>query len=155
MGAGVPAGAAAVHQRAVGAIGGSIPSAVAARLASPGGGPVVAVLGDDTAGFRISELDTAVRYGLPLVAVIGNDARWNAEHLIQLRDFGADRLVGCGLNRTRHDLVAAAFGRHGEHVRAAAEPGPALGRALEAGRPACVNGQIEGAAAPVVTRAEG
>ncbi len=79
-----------------GAIGAGLPYALAARCAVPDA-PVVAVMGDGTVGFHIAEFDTAVRYGLPFVAVVGNDARWNAEYQIQLRDYGADRLVGCEL----------------------------------------------------------
>ena len=36
-----------------------------------------------------------MRYGLPFVAVVGNDAAWNAEYQIQLRDYGPDRLFEC------------------------------------------------------------
>ena len=43
------------------------------------------------------ELDTAVREQAPVIAVIGNDLRWNAEHLIQLRSYGPQRLIGCEL----------------------------------------------------------
>ena len=54
-------------------------------------------MGDGTFGFHCAEIDTAVRYGLPFLAVVGNDARWNAEYQIQLRDYGRDRLIGCEL----------------------------------------------------------
>lgn len=37
----------------------------------------------------------AVRYGLSFLVVVGNDARWNAEYQIQLRDDGPERLIGC------------------------------------------------------------
>ena len=56
-----------------GSIGASIPFAIAARLAEPRA-PVIAVMGDGTFGFHMAEFDTAVRYGLPFVAVVGNDA---------------------------------------------------------------------------------
>ena len=73
-----------------GSIGASIPFAIAARASHPAA-PVLAVMGDGTFGFHMAEFDTAVRYGLPFVAVVGNDAAWNAEHQIQLRDYGAER----------------------------------------------------------------
>ena len=57
------------------------------------------------------ELDTAVREQAPVIAVIGNDLRWNAEHLIQLRSYGPQRLIGCELSPTaRYDEVASALG---------------------------------------------
>jgi acetolactate synthase-1/2/3 large subunit len=130
-----------------GSIGSALPMAVAARLACPDR-PVLAVMGDGTFGFHAFELDTALRYGVPLVVVIGNDARWNAEHTLQLRHYGAERAVGCALLPARYDRVAEALGGHGELVERAADLEPALARAFASGRPACVNVMIEGLAAP-------
>lgn len=133
-----------------GAIGPSIPFAMAARCARPGA-RILAVLGDGTFGFHMAEFDTAHRHGLPFVAVVGNDARWNAEHQIQLREYGAARTHGCELAPgTRYDLVAAALGAHGEYVTRAEELAPALERAFAAGKPACVNVVIAGQPAPSV-----
>ncbi|HWT08851.1 MAG TPA: thiamine pyrophosphate-dependent enzyme, partial [Roseomonas sp.] len=133
-----------------GAIGPSIPFAMAARCARPGA-RILAVLGDGTFGFHMAEFDTAHRHGLPFVAVVGNDARWNAEHQIQLREYGAGRAHGCELAPgTRYDLVAAALGAHGEYVTRAEDLAPALERAFAAGRPACVNVVIAGQPAPSV-----
>jgi acetolactate synthase I/II/III large subunit len=133
-----------------GSIGSALPMAVAARLACPDR-PVLAVMGDGTFGFHALELDTALRYRLPIVVIVGNDARWNAEHTLQLRHYGAERAVGCELLATRYDQLAEALGGHGELVRRADELEPALVRALAAGRPAVVNVMIEGLAAPTFT----
>jgi acetolactate synthase-1/2/3 large subunit len=111
---------------------------------------VFAVLGDGTIGFHISEFETAVRRGLPLVAVLGNDARWNAESQIQLRDYGANRMHGCELLPTRYDQVVAALGGHGETVERAADLPGAIERALASGKPACINVMIESIAAPAI-----
>lgn len=134
------------------AIGSALPMALAASVAKPGA-PVVALMGDGTFGFHVAEIDTAVRYRLPFVVVIGNDARWNAEYQIQLREYGADRLVGCELLPTRYDQVTAAFGGHGEQVTAADALVPAVDRAHRSGLPSCVNVATEGVPAPVVRRA--
>ena len=130
-----------------GAIGAAIPMALAARLRHPDR-PVIAALGDGTFGFHAFELDTAARYGLPVVTIVGNDARWNAEHQLQLQHYGADRTVGCALRPSRYDQMAAALGAHGEHVERAADLEPALDRALRAGIPAIVNISIASLAAP-------
>ncbi len=134
-----------------GAIGASLPFAIAARIAEPAA-PVIAVLGDGSFGFHMAEFDTAVRYGLPFLAVVGNDAAWNAERQIQLRDYGPERSHGCRLLPARYDLVAAALGGHGELVRDAPELAPALRRALASGKPACVNVMIESVPAPSYKR---
>jgi hypothetical protein len=111
-----------------GSIGAALPFAAAAKLARPQSS-VVAMLGDGTFGFHASELDTAVRHSLAYVAVVGNDACWNAERQIQLRAYGAARARGCELLPARYDRVAEGFGAHGEHVERASELAPALERA--------------------------
>jgi acetolactate synthase-1/2/3 large subunit len=134
-----------------GSIGSALPFAAAAKLARPGA-TVVAMLGDGTFGFHSSEIDTAVREGLAYVAVVGNDRCWNAEYQIQLRSYGAPRAQGLDLLRTRYDQVAVAFGAHGELVQRPGELAPALTRAVQAGRMACVNVHIERLPAPVYRR---
>jgi acetolactate synthase-1/2/3 large subunit len=134
-----------------GAIGAAVPFAVAARLASPDA-PVVAMSGDGAFGFHLAECDTAARRKLPFVAVVGNDAFWNAERQIQIRTYGAERAVGCELAPTRYDRVVAALGGHGEHVERAADLGAALDRAFRSGRPACVNVAIASVPAPRLAR---
>jgi acetolactate synthase-1/2/3 large subunit len=132
-----------------GAIGASLPFALAARCAEPRA-PVFAILGDGTFGFHMAEFETAVRRDLPFVAIVGTDARWNAEYNLQLRDYGANRALGCELAATRYDLVASALGGHGELVERAADLSGAVERALASGKPACVNVMIECAAAPLL-----
>jgi len=135
-----------------GAIGGSIPMAIAARRIEPRA-PVIAVMGDGTFGFHMAEFDTAVRHKLPFVAILGNDACWNAESQIQRRDYGENRMHGCDLLPTRYDQVVAALGGHGELVERIEDLLPAVERALAAaaaGKPACVNIMAESIASPVI-----
>ena len=134
-----------------GSIGTSIPFALAARLARPDA-RIVTVLGDGTVGFHVMEYDTAVRYDIPFIAVVGNDAAWNAEFQIQLREYGDERLVGCELLPSRYDRVAEALGGHGEHVDSASDLAPALQRAGASDLPALVNVNLARDAAPVVRR---
>ncbi len=136
---------------AAGSIGSALPFALAARLAQREA-PVIAVLGDGTFGFHCAEIDTAVRYGLPFLAVVGNDARWNAEYQIQLRDYGRERTIGCELLPSRYDQVCVAFGGHGEHITDPESLLPAAERALRSGLPACLNVMIDGLPAPSITR---
>jgi acetolactate synthase-1/2/3 large subunit len=134
-----------------GAIGVGLPFAIGARAAVPA--PTLALMGDGSFGFHMAELDTAARHGLPFVCVVGNDSRWNAEHQIQLRDYGANRAHGCELAPgTRYDLVATALGGHGEYVERAEDLAPALERAFASNRPAVVNVVIAGEPAPTLNR---
>jgi acetolactate synthase I/II/III large subunit len=132
-----------------GSIGSSLPMACAARVVEREA-PVFVVLGDGTFGFHMAEFETAVRCNLPFVAVVGTDARWNAEYNLQVRDYGPNRTFGCELLPTRYDLVVAALGGHGELVQTVDELPGAIERSLASGRPACINVMIESIPAPVV-----
>jgi acetolactate synthase-1/2/3 large subunit len=135
-----------------GSIGSALPFPLAARGARPQA-TVVAMLGDGTFGFHMAEFDTALRAHLPFVAVVGNDACWNAEYQIQLRSYGRERAVGCELRPARYEQAVAGLGGHGEYVEGAAELAPALARAVASGLPACVNVMIERLPAPTVAGA--
>lgn len=132
-----------------GSIGASLSYACTARIAEPNA-PVFVVLGDGTVGFHLAEFETAVRHKLPFVLILGNDALWNAESQIQLREYGKDRMHGCDLMPARYDLVMAAFGGHGELVERAEDLPGAIERSLASGKPACINIMTESIAAPVI-----
>ncbi|WP_353431834.1 thiamine pyrophosphate-binding protein [Polynucleobacter sp. MWH-UH23A] len=134
-----------------GSIGSALPFAVAARVAKPDV-PIISVMGDGTFGFHSAEIDTAVRYQLPFILVVGNDARWNAEYQIQVREYGKDRTIGCELLPSHYEKVCEAFGGHGELVQHSDEVLPAAKRALESKLPSCLNIMIEGLAAPNIKR---
>ena len=135
-----------------GSIGSAIPYAIAAKVARPQA-TVLALLGDGTFGFHMAEYDTAVRENIDFMAVIGNDACWNAEYQIQVNTYGVARAKGCTLLPARYDRVVAALGGHGEHVTHAAGLSAALQRAKQARAPAAINVALAGCAAPVVSRA--
>ena len=134
-----------------GSIGSSLPMGGAARVVERDA-PVFVVLGDGTFGFHMAEFETAVRCNLPFVAVVGTDARWNAEYNLQVRDYGPNRTFGCELLPTRYDLVVTALGGHGELVQSAEELPGAIERSLASGKPACINVMIESIPAPLVRR---
>lgn len=134
-----------------GSIGAGISFALASRVAKPNA-PIIAVMGDGTFGFHSAEIDTAVRYGLDFVILVGNDARWNAEYQIQLKDYGKDRTIGCELLPSSYEKVCQAFGGHGELVTSSNEILPAVKRAIASNLPSCLNVMIEGLAAPNIKR---
>lgn len=134
-----------------GSIGAATPFALAARVAEQND-PVLTIMGDGTFGFHMAEFDTAVRNDIPFVAVVGNDACWNAEHQIQIRDYGENRAHACELLPARYDQVVEAMGGYGEHVTRAEDIAGAIERAYASGKPACVNVMIQSVAAPIVRR---
>ena len=111
--------------------------AIAAQLANPDK-RVVCVTGDGSLGFQIMEFDTYLRFGLPIVTVVLNNACWgmsiSGQHAMWK---GKD--LNVRLEPTRYDLMVEACGGHGELVTDPADLLPAYRRALASGKPACVN----------------
>jgi acetolactate synthase-1/2/3 large subunit len=122
----------------LGCLGTGMPFAIAAKVAHPER-PVICVVGDGSVGLNFAEFDTMVRHNLPIVTVVNNDQQWGMSAHGQDLIFGTGHRVATDLAPTRYDLAAAGFGCHAEHVERPNELGPALHRALAAGRPACVN----------------
>ena len=104
---------------------------------------VVVVAGDGAFGLNGFEFDTLVRFGLPAVIVIGNDAGWGEIRVPQAGIYGEDAGVAVELAPTRYDKLTESFGGHGEHVERPDELAPALERALASGEPAIVNVMLD------------
>jgi acetolactate synthase-1/2/3 large subunit len=122
----------------LGTLGVGMPFALAAQITHPKR-RVVIVYGDGSFGLNGMEFDTAVRFNLPIVGVVGNDGAWGQMMRPQGAIYGWDRLQGTLLNYTRYDKVVEALGGHGEHVTEPGQIRPALERAAASGKPALVN----------------
>ena len=85
------------------------------------------------------EMETAVRYGLPIVVVVHNDLGWGMTRDMQVEFFGRGRESGNELGLVRYDKMVEALGGHGELVERPEVIRPAIERAVTSGRPACVN----------------
>ncbi len=125
----------------LGTLGVGMPFALAAQIANPDK-RVLIIYGDGSFGLNGFEFDTAIRFNLPIVGIIGNDAAWGQMLRPQVMMYGRERMVATELAPTRYDKVVEALGGHGELVT---EPGqiiPALERAYASGKAACVNVMI-------------
>ncbi len=122
----------------LGTLGVGMPFALAAQVANPDR-RVVIIYGDGSFGLNGFEFDTAVRFGLPIVGVLGNDGAWGQMMRPQAGLYGKDRIVATKLNFTRYDKVVEALGGHGEFVERPEDLRPALDRAAASGKPALVN----------------
>lgn len=125
----------------LGCLGVGLPFAMAARIVNTSG-RVFCITGDGAVGLNIQEFETMVRHRLPVVTVVFNNQCWGMSAHAQDLMFGANRRVVSELAPTRYADVAAAFGCHAEQVDKLSELRPALSRALDSGRPACVNVMI-------------
>jgi len=115
-----------------------LPFALGAKVASPED-TVICVTGDGAFGIGAMEIDTAVRLDLPVICVIGNDQVWGMIQRAQISLFGGDRVIAAELgDRPYHEMVVA-LGGYGERVEDPEEIRPALERARDSGKPACLN----------------
>jgi acetolactate synthase-1/2/3 large subunit len=127
----------------LGTLGVGLPFAIAAKLARPEKEAFV-LFGDGAFGFNGFEFDTAVRFNLPLVSVVGNNAAWNQIRYGEIAKYGEARGDTANLlAATRYDRVVEALGGYGDHVTEPKDIRPALERARQSGRPACVNVMID------------
>jgi acetolactate synthase-1/2/3 large subunit len=133
----------------LGTLGIGAPFALAAKKLHPDK-KVLILYGDGSFGLNGFDMETAVRFGLPVVAIVGNDAAWGQIRGPQVAFYGEERAVATGLAPVRYDRVVEAFGGYGEHVENPGQIGPALRRAFDSGKPACINVPID----PTTLRAE-
>jgi acetolactate synthase-1/2/3 large subunit len=129
----------------LGMLGSSLPTALAAKVAYPDS-RVIMLTGDGAFGFNGMEFDTAVRHGLNIVAILGNDSAWGIDRQIQLGLYG--RPVATELLQTRYEQVVQGLGGYGEFVERAEDLEPALHRAFASARPALLNVAIQRAISP-------
>ena len=129
----------------LGMLGSSLPTALAAKVAYPNS-RVFMLTGDGAFGFNGMEFDTAVRHGLNIVAIVGNDSAWGIDRQIQLGLYG--RAVATDLRQSRYEQIVQGLGGHGEFVERPEDLKPALERALAAGKPALLNVAVERAISP-------
>jgi acetolactate synthase-1/2/3 large subunit len=122
----------------LGCLGVGVPFAIAAKHLYPNS-KVLIINGDGSFGFNGFEFDTALRFGLPVVSIVGNDAAWGQIRTPQKNMVGAERAVATSLAPTHYDQVVAALGGYGEQVEDPAEIIPALERAFASGKAACIN----------------
>jgi acetolactate synthase-1/2/3 large subunit len=119
--------------------------AIAAKLLRPDR-RVLLVAGDGAFGLNGMEMETAVRFGLPMTVIIGNDGGWGQIRNPQLSFFGAERAVGTSLPFTRFDRMVEALGGRGVHVTEPGQIRPALERALASDAVTCINVVLDPAA---------
>nr|HRC87748.1 thiamine pyrophosphate-dependent enzyme [Thermoanaerobaculia bacterium] len=116
--------------------------ALAAQLCRPES-QVWLLWGDGAAGLSLVEMDTFARHGLPVIALVGNDASWAQIAREQVEILGDP--VGTVLARTDYHQAAQGLGGQGILVRSTREVPAALARAQQlalAGHPVLVNAHL-------------
>lgn len=122
-----------------GTMGVGLPYGIGSILAKPDKQNLV-LHGDGSMGMNAMELDTLVRFNLPVVTVISNNAGWTARTPNQ-------RKPGRELGFTPFHEMAKVLGCYGERVEDPDEIRPALERAFSSGKPAVIDVIVEPTAA--------
>jgi len=116
---------------ALGSLGVGTGFAIAAGLANPAK-EVLCYYGDGSFGMTAFDMETANRFGVPYLAVIGNNSAMNQIRYGQLAKYGEQRgSVGNLLGDVPFGKFAEMLGGYGEEVRDPAQIAPALQRARE------------------------
>jgi acetolactate synthase-1/2/3 large subunit len=122
----------------LGCLGVGAPFAIAAKHLNPDK-RVLIINGDGSFGLNGFEFDTAIRFGLPIVSIVGNDGGWGQIRTPQVGMVTEERAIATKLAATRYDKIVEAMGGHGEHVENPDDLPGALERAFASGKPACIN----------------
>ncbi|MFX0035945.1 MAG: thiamine pyrophosphate-binding protein [Candidatus Hermodarchaeota archaeon] len=124
-------------------LGGGVPMAIASKYVYPEK-KVLVLTGDGSFLFNGKEIETALRFNLPIVVVISNDRLWGMVARGQKMSHGK-KFFGLGTslsNKTRYDKYAEAFNCFGELVTDPNGIRPALQRAFDSGIPAVIDVRI-------------
>ena len=115
--------------------------AAAAQLARPGK-QVCIVYGDGAFGLTGFDVESYVRFNLPIVSVLGNNGAWNQTTQGVVRRGG--RGLGTYLSQeTDYAKIMEGMGGYGERITDPAEITPALDRAFSSGKPALLDVVID------------
>jgi len=118
-------------------VGHGVGMAIGAQLARPGK-QVVLVIGDGGLGIGGFDIETAVRYGLPIHTVLWNNSSWGPgfEEMPLLK--GRTDPFNM-LEEIRYDQMFSVLGCHTEHVTQPADIQGSLEKALRSGKTSFVN----------------
>ncbi len=108
--------------------------------------PVFAFQGDGAWGISgLSEVMTAVREEIPVVAVVFDNNQWGAEKKNQI-DYYDSRFVGTNLKNPDFARIARDMGAEGYRVEKPEQVRDAVEAALKSGKPAVIDAVLDGSA---------
>jgi sulfoacetaldehyde acetyltransferase len=122
---------------AFGNCGYAYPTALGAKVGRPDR-PSVAYIGDGAWGMSLTEVMTAVRERIPVVAVVFDNGQWGAEKRNQI-DYFDSRFLGTELENPNFAEVARAMGAQGSTVEHEDQVGDALLAAIASNQPTVIN----------------
>jgi len=130
-----------ISNRAHGALGYSLSGAIGAHFGRPGV-KCVSVMGDGSFGFTGGELETVVRYKLPITFVVISNSSFGWIKAGQKTGFGG-RYFSVDFDRTDHARIAEVYGLKAWSVEDPARLRPALAAAIEHAGPTLVDVRMQ------------
>ncbi len=124
-----------------GLVGFSFACGLGAKLAAPER-PVISLMGDGGFGMTVSELSTAVDHNINRLTVVMNNKCWGAEKAYQ-RDFFGERYIGANISSPPFDKLAELYGAKGYRTETLEDTAQAIEDALECGKPAVIDVQVD------------
>ena len=103
---------------------------------------VISLMGDGGFGMTISELSTAVEYGINTITIVMNNKSWGAEKAYQ-KDFFGKRYLGADISSPPFDKVAELYGAKGFKVTKTSEINQAVKAALEISKPVVIDVDVD------------
>jgi thiamine pyrophosphate-dependent acetolactate synthase large subunit-like protein len=103
---------------------------------------VVSLMGDGGFGMTLSELSTAVEYGINTITIVMNNQSWGAEKAYQ-KDFFEKRYLGADINSPPFDKVAELYGAKGFKVKKISEVNEAVRAAYKCKKPAVIDVDVD------------
>ncbi|NLS04658.1 thiamine pyrophosphate-binding protein [Rhizobium sp. P32RR-XVIII] len=124
-----------------GSMGYGLPAAVAAKQLFPER-EVICFAGDGCFLMHGQEFATAVRYKLPIIAIVINNGIYGTIRMHQEREYPG-RVSGTDLTNPDFAALARAYGGHGETVETTEDFAPAFERARASGKPAIIEVKLD------------
>ena len=103
---------------------------------------VVSLMGDGGFGMTISELSTAVEYGINTTTIVMNNKSWGAEKAYQ-KDFFGKRYLGANITSPSFDKVAELYGAKGFKVKKISEINEAVRAAIKSKKPSVIDVDVD------------
>ena len=124
-----------------GLVGFSFACGLGVKIAKPNK-TVVSLMGDGGFGMTISELSTAVEYGINTITIVMNNQSWGAEKAYQ-KDFFGERYLGADIKSPSFDKVAELYGAKGFKVKKLSEVSQAVKAALKYNKPVVIDVDVD------------
>ena len=124
-----------------GLVGFSYSCGLGAKVANPSR-PVISLMGDGGFGMTLSEISTAVSYGINTITLVLNNKCWGAEKAYQ-RDFFGERYLGADISSPPFDKIAELYGAKGYRVEKVNEIKSVVQEAINLKKPAVIDIMID------------